>query len=147
MLIGLLGIGAANLSWAATLGVDVWSLADSQAGSGLGSKRDLESECSETRGRILVKDELIRSLIAGRSTLAEVTDQFMVLNDGYENHMFVIRHLYPGATDKEKMLWNVIGYTHHRLSRLPAWQRWATKARLRTELQTLSEELVSTPVN
>jgi len=145
----LLGVAAANFSWAASLGVEVWNQSDLDEGSGMESpqKRDWNSEYSETRGRIAAKEEMIKSLIEGRTTLADVTAQFMVLNDGYENHMLVVRMLFPGATDKEKMLWNVIGYLDHRLSSLPAWQRWATKARLRAEFQTLSAELVSAPVN
>ena len=149
MLIALLGVAAANLSWAATLGVEVWDLPDLLAGNKTGPHldRDLESEYSETRRRIAAKEEMVKSLIAGRSSLADVTAQFMVLNDGYEDHMVVVRMLNPGATDKEKMLWNVVGYVNQRLSDLPAWQRLAVNARLQTELQTLSSEFVSSPVN
>lgn len=149
MLIMLLGVAAANLSGAATLGVEVWDLPDLHAEDGTGSHldRDLEFEYSETRRRIAAKEEMIKSLIAGRSSLADVTAQFMVLNDGYEDHMLVVRMLNPGATDKEKMLWNVVGYVNQRLSDLPAWQRLAVNARLQTELQTLSAEFVSIPVN
>jgi hypothetical protein len=140
---------AANPSWATTLGVDVWNLPAlrEQAMTAAEQEEELDSEYAEVRDRIEAKEELVIGLIAGRSRMADVAAQFKVLNEGYRDHMGVIRRIYPGATDEEKMLWNVVDYTQYRMADLPAWQRLAILTRLHTELQALSAEFAAVPAN
>ena len=149
VLIALLATTAASTTWATTLGVDLWNLPDLREDVRTASEhnRVLDTEYMEASQRIRVKEEMISGLIAGRTSLAEVATQFAVINDGYENHMIVIRQLYPGATDQEKMLWNVLDYAYHRITHLPAWHRLAILARLQAELQSLSMEFTAVPVN
>jgi hypothetical protein len=149
VLIGLLATAAANPAWATTIGVDLWNLPDlhEDVRTASDQNQELDTEYMEANQRIQVKEEMISSLIAGRSSLAEVATQFTVINEGYENHMIVIRQLYPGATDQEKMLWNVLDYAFHRMARLPAWHRLAVMARLQAELRSLSVEFAAVPVN
>ena len=149
VLIVLLATAATNTSWATTFGVDLWNLPDLREDVRTASAQNqvLQSEQLEVSQRIRVKEEMISSLIVGRSSLAEVMTQFTVINEGYENHMIVIRQLYPGATDHEKMLWNVLDYAYHRMAHLPAWHRLAVMARLQAELQSLSMEFAAVPVN
>jgi hypothetical protein len=140
---------AANPSWAVALGVDVWNLPDvqEQARTAAEHEQELESEYIEIRSRIDAKEELIHGLIAGRSGLAEVAAQFTVLNEGYEEHLAVIRQTYPGATDEEKMLWNVVEFVDHRVGDLPHWQRLAVMTRIHSELRTLSAEFAAERAN
>ena len=149
VLIVLLATAAANTTWAMTVGVDLWNLPDLREDVRTASAQNQvrQSEQLEVSQRIRVKEEMISSLIAGRSSLAEVMNQFTVINEGYENHMIVIRQLYPGATDQEKMLWNVLDYAYRRMAHLTAWHRLAVMARLQAELQFLSMEFAAVPVN
>jgi hypothetical protein len=149
VLIALLATAAANTTWATTVGIDLWNLPDLHEDVRTASDQNqvLDTEYMEASQRIRVKEEMISSLIAGRSSLAEVATQFTVINEGYENHMIVIRQLYPGATDQEKMLWNVLDYAYHRMAHLPAWRRLAILARLQAEFQSLSMEFAAVPVN
>ena len=149
MLIALLATAAVGTTWTTTVGVDVWNLPDLHEEARASSDQSdvLEAEYMEASQRIRVKEEMISSLIAGRSNLAEVATQFTVMNEGYENHLIVMRLLYPGATDQEKMLWNVLDYVYHRLADLPAWHRLTVMARLQDELQFLSMEFAAVPVN
>src|SRR5207302_800885 len=68
--------------------------------------------------RIAYKDSLIRELVAGRATLAQVSDEFLRLNQEEPAAMFVLRSRYPGSGDEERSANNVIGFVHH--LRLPA---------------------------
>jgi len=97
--------------------------------------------------RIDAKEELINGLIGARLTLAEVVAQFMVLNEGYEHELAVIRRIYPGATDEEKMLWNVVDYSQQRINPLPVWQRIGVIARLQAEILALSAEFAAVHAN
>jgi len=148
-LIGLLVAATANPSWAVDLGVDVWNLPELREKVRIAAERDrgLQNEYVEVRHRIDAKEELINGLIGARLTLAEVVAQFMVLNEGYEHELAVIRRIYPGATDEEKMLWNVVDYSQQRINPLPVWQRIGVIARLQAEILALSAEFAAVHAN
>src|SRR5207253_5127135 len=74
------------------------------------SMRQLDSEDAEIQQRTGVKELLIQDLIAGHSSLAEITSQFLALNQGRPEYMWVIRTNFAGTTDEEKMARNVIQY-------------------------------------
>ncbi|WP_439622032.1 hypothetical protein [Gemmata sp.] len=91
----------------------------------------------EIQRRIAIKEQLVGDLIAGRTTLACVTEQFLALNQGRPEYMRVIRVTYPGVTDFEKSAHNVIGYTEGELGRYPAAQQDEVRRRLQAELRDL----------
>lgn len=78
----------------------------------------LNARTYELAARIAYKDSLVRELIAGRATLAQVSDEFLRLNEEEPVALKVVRDRYPGSGDEEKSANNVIGYV--RQLRLPA---------------------------
>jgi hypothetical protein len=60
--------------------------------------------------RIAYKDSLIRELVAGRATLAQVSDEFLRLNEEEPASLEVLRRCYPGPGDEERSAHNVLGY-------------------------------------
>lgn len=94
--------------------------------------RGLDAESGEVLRRMAVKEALVAELVAGRATLADVTDEFLVLNALRPRCMDSVRSGFPGETDAEKTAHNVIGYA---LPRVPDDARRAAVARrLRAEL-------------
>ena len=81
----------------------------------LGESLDLVS--ADIRRRVAIKEALDSDLIAGRATLACVTD--------------------PGDTDLEKAAHNVTGFVEAELSSRPAEHREVVRNRLRDELTSL----------
>jgi hypothetical protein len=68
--------------------------------------------------RIAYKDSLIRELVAGRTTLARVSDEFLRLNEEEPVELRVVRERCPGSGDEEKSAHNVLGFVLQ--LRLPA---------------------------
>jgi hypothetical protein len=130
----------ANPTWAASVGLDVWNVPALQEQNAVADERNrnLEDANQELHSRIDVKEGLIRNLIAGRTTLAAVRDQFLILDQDRPDYMFVIRQNKPGATDEEAMTHNVIGYTLIRLDGLSALEKLAVIARLDAEFRRMT---------
>ena len=68
--------------------------------------------------RIACKNALVDELIAGRATLAQVSDEFLRMNEEEPAILLILRHRYPGSGDEERSAHNVIGYV--RVRYLPA---------------------------
>ena len=77
--------------------------------------RRLEIEDEEIQKRIDIKEVLIADLIAGRTTLAEVTSEFLRLNQGREVYMITLRRSHPDVSDEEMTARNVIDFTAERI--------------------------------
>ena len=135
-------LALAQPTWAQAMGLDIWNMPalQQETRSYQAQSQELEAQGREVRSRITAKDLLIADLVAGRSTLAATTARFLELNELRPEYMEVIRITYPGATDEEKMVRNVITFTTAQLSRQPAWQRFGTLARLNMELAAFSAE-------
>ncbi len=88
---------------------------------------------SEIVRRIEIKDALIAELISGRTTLVEVTKQFLILNQSRPEYMTVIRASFPGSTDEEKTAHNVIGYIRGELSHASPVHQSQVLTRLKIE--------------
>ena len=78
--------------------------------------RELEDEDAEVLQRLAVKEVLVGDLIAGRTSLMEVTAEFLHLNENRPECLLVIRASCPGDTDVEKTAHNVIDYTLPRVA-------------------------------
>lgn len=85
--------------------------------------------------RIAIKNQLIAELIAGRTTLDEVTQKFLVMNQSHSEYMSSIRAAYPGDTDEEKTAHNVLGYIRAELEREPPARRAEVFGRLRAQFE------------
>lgn len=96
---------------------------------------ELDGVRLDLRQRIELKDSLIAELVAGRTTLADVTSQFLVLNESQPTYMEVIRLQFRGATDRERIARNVIAYAAIELGRSKLMERMLVVARLEYELQ------------
>ncbi len=101
-------------------------------------RENLELVNREIQRRIAIKEVLIAELIAGQTTLAAVTDQFLIMNQCRPEYMIIIRATYPGNTDFEKTAHNVIGFVGAELPRLSPAAQTEVCDRLETQLQCLS---------
>jgi hypothetical protein len=100
--------------------------------------KELENSDQEVRRRIEIKESLVRRLIEGRLTLAEVTSQFLLMNQGRPGYMEVIRNSYAGSSDEEKTARNVISYVTVELSQASSEQQAEVLERLECEFDCLS---------
>jgi hypothetical protein len=130
---------AVSPGWVRSFGLDVWSLPElhEEVAAAAEQSRELQAEDDDIQQRIVVKEALIADLIAGRTTLAEVTAQFLILNKARPEYMAVIRAHFPGSTDQEKVARNVIDYARPRV---------ADPVRREQLVQRLEAELVRMPV-
>jgi len=130
----------ANSEWGASLVVDMFRTQSvrEELKNELELRDNLDVVNTEIQRRIAIKEALVADLIAGRTTLAAVTDEFLVLNQGRPEYMLIIRASYPGETDEEKTAHNVIGYVTRELAPYPPETRAEVLHRLQTELQAHS---------
>src|SRR5688572_29044950 len=63
-------------------------------------RQDLEARQKAVSARIAFKDELVERLIVGQATLAEVSGEFLRVNQG-TTALELIRDIYPGSSDEE----------------------------------------------
>lgn len=134
--IALIGILAVHPTWAKSIGVDVWNVpalkeqlrATADEGARLGE------EDEAVLHRIAVKESLVTDLVAGRATLAEVTEQFYILDASRPAYLAVLRESYPAATDREMIARNVIAYA---LPRAAPEERETLSSRLEADLQQM----------
>ncbi|HEY8506242.1 MAG TPA: hypothetical protein VIL46_16765 [Gemmataceae bacterium] len=96
-------------------------------------ERELEAMYRAIDRRLRVKRELVRELIAGERTLAEVTDHFERLNRSAPVVVGAIRRYYPGRDDREKTARHVIRHAEAALADSPS-RREEVRARLEEEL-------------
>lgn len=99
---------------------------------------ELEGMSRELRQRIEVKNRLVDELLAGRTTLAEVTTQFLAMNQTRKEYMVTVRMHYSGATDAEKTARNVIGFASTDIAGYCPIQRALVLVRLEYQLQQLT---------
>ena len=70
----------------------------------------LNARTYELAARIAYKNSLVHELAAGRATLAQVSDEFLRLNEEEPVELMVVRNRYPGSGDEERSANNVIGF-------------------------------------
>jgi len=121
------------------LGTEAWIAlsAEEQEKQAGEIERELDLGAAELHQRHEAKQALVTDLTAGRTTLAEVTAQFMLLNYDRPACMDIIRRKFPGATDEEKMARNVLAFVDVMLSADPSIDRAAVRARLDAELASM----------
>jgi hypothetical protein len=124
---------------ALVLGIDAWSTMEAreQTREATEVERVLDTNCTELRQRYEAKTAMIDDLIAGRTTLAEVTAQFMLMNRDRPACMAVIRSTWPGATDEEMMARNVIGFVDTSLQGDTETDRAEVRSRLDAQLTAM----------
>lgn len=129
---------AADPTLVQSLGLDVWNYRalEREAAEAEAAGRDLTAEAVDVNQRIELKEALIGDLIAGRTTLAEVTTQFAALNEPRPHYQEVIRTHFPGRTDKEKLARSVIEYARPRITDAAEDQ---VMARLEAELAEMAD--------
>lgn len=135
-----LSVGAASAlspGWVRSAGLDVWNVPrlERAVNEAAEQNRQLDEEDAEIRHRIREKEVLVAELIAGRTTLADVTARFLVLNHPYPEYTRMIRVSYPGSSDEERAARNVIAYTLPRVG--DPSRRCAMASRLEAELQSI----------
>lgn len=103
----------------------------------------------ELRRQIEIKDTLIDELIAGETTLSEVTSQFLIMNRNQPTSMSLVQRDYPGATDEEKTARNVISFATAELSKGCPDRKAEVLAHLEAEFERIqnSPAIVAPPSN
>jgi hypothetical protein len=139
VLLVLVGAVAANPTWAAALGIDVWNLPAlrERLETDAERSRSFDHQSAEIRRRIDLKDQLVADLIAGRNTLADVTQEFLALNRDQPGYATTLQASFPGQTDEERTARNVLFYVSQRVGHLPPDRRAEVTARLDGELARL----------
>lgn len=94
--------------------------------------RRMQAQLEVSKARIAYKDELVSRLIAGQATLAEVSAEFLRMNQETPT-LGIIRDRYPGSNDEEKSARNVIEFVRAR--KLPAERNAEVLGRLRREFE------------
>lgn len=137
------GVLAANPVWATAAGLDVWNVPalQRQMATIEEHNRALAVAADDVKERIEAKEQLIRDLIAGRATLAQVTAAFLAINEGSPVCMKVIRQTFAGATDYEKHARNVVSFALARFKCETPGQHAEVRARLEDELHGLLRTL------
>jgi hypothetical protein len=132
--VACVGVLSVHPTWAKSLGADVWNMPalKEQLRETQSDIARLDAEDQGVRQRIAVKESLIQDLLAGRATLAEVTEQFTALDATRPEYMDVLRANYPAASDREVMARNVISYA---MPRVPAEERDAVSSKLEADLR------------
>jgi hypothetical protein len=104
--------------WVDSVGLDVFGVQafQQELNNELERERDLEVTSEEVRRRIEIKESLIAELIAGRRSLTEVSARFLELNRERPDYMESIRSTYPGNTDEERSVSNVLSYVEAELA-------------------------------
>ena len=88
--------------------------------------------------RIQIKDGLIEELVAGRTSLAEVANQFEILNQDVRECRIVFQSRYPGMSPEQQAAQNVIDFVRAR--EMSACERADVLGRLRDEFRQMYGE-------
>jgi hypothetical protein len=128
---------------AAATRLDMWSISEMDRELKAENERSHEYEgvTEDSDRRIEIKQELVRQLISGRTTLAEVTAQFHYLNRARPDCMLGLRISFPGKTDEEMMAENVMAYATMQLADEPLSSRLSAEVRLDAEFHRFIKSL------
>ena len=134
---GLGGVFAASPAWARSVGLDVWNVSAlaRQQREAVERRAELTAAQAEISQRIGLKEAVVGELVAGRTTLADATAEFLALNESHPEYVAMIRDSYPGSTDEERTARNVIGYAVMRADNPVEYDRLSR--RLDAELQAM----------
>lgn len=146
LLVAPVAVAATAPEWASSVGLDVWNLPalQTEIDDQVEFERSLATRDDDIRQRIEVKEILVADLIAGRTTLAEVTAQFLTLNRSQPHYMEALRSTYPGLGDEEMVARTVLGFVSARVRTESADRQAEVMSRLDAELNRLVES--QTPV-
>jgi hypothetical protein len=127
---------AANPSWAAAIGLDVWNLPALHARLEIEAekRRAFEAQDAELMQRMELKERLVADLIDGRTTLAEVTSDFLTLNRRWREYPLPMPAGSVGQTEEERAARDVLVYAALRTDHLPPARRAVVMAGLEVEL-------------
>lgn len=133
----VLGVLVGHPTLARSLGVDVWNalVYEEQLRECRNQRVELDAETDDLLRRITLKRAMIAELVAGRTTLDDVTERFPELSSTHPQSLKSLRESYPGATDREKTARKVISYA---LEEVPDECRGALAAKLYGELERMS---------
>lgn len=99
--------------------------------------KELEATRQEGLRLLEVQEMLVQRLIAGRVSLAEVTNQLLMMHQNHPAWLAVLRAEFPGNSDEEKTARNVIGWVAFELSRSNPDKQAEVLARLESEFECL----------
>ncbi|MCE9565204.1 MAG: hypothetical protein K8U57_24495 [Planctomycetes bacterium] len=94
----------------------------------------------ELRRQIQIKDMLVLELIAGRTTLEQVSSEFLLINQSQPGSTERLRKDYVGDTDEERTARNVIGFVAAELAKESPLRRASVLTRLQVELEQMREK-------
>ena len=120
--------------WSRRMGFDVWNVPGLEEELAAADRdRDRLAVVDGTlMHRIAAKEATVAELIAGRTTLADVTAFFLSLNAERPDMLAILRATYPDGTDEHRTAMNVIDYVAQRVA--DADERDVIVCRLTAEL-------------
>lgn len=135
----LIAVVVAHPGLARAAGVDFWNFADARATLAAEAAHStvLNDRDEVILRRIVVKEDLVESLVAGRTDLATVAARFLELNADEPAYLNVLRLSVRGDSDLERAARNVIDYCGPRVADPAA--RAAVLARLESQLERMQD--------
>ena len=125
-------------NWIETAGLDLWEVPALRKKMEDLSANDLvlKARLEDAHARLAVKEQLIDSLLAGRTTLKTVASEFIALDRTHPAVICSVRAAYKGATDEEKFARNVFEFAMAQLKNRGT-REYVILRRLEAELQQL----------
>jgi hypothetical protein len=135
----LAAVVAANPNLARAAGVDFWNLGEARAALAAATEESvaLSHRDDTVLRRIVIKEDLVADLLAGRTDLAAVAARFLELNADEPAYLEVLRASVRGDSDLERSARNVIEYCGQRVSDPAAFA--ALQTRLEAELERMQD--------
>lgn len=135
----LAAVVAANPGLARAAGVDFWNLGEARAALAAATEESvaLSHRDDTVLRRIVIKEDLVAELLAGRTDLAAVAARFLELNADEPAYLEVLRTSVRGDSDLERSARNVIEYCGQRVSDPAALA--ALQTRLEAELERMQD--------
>ncbi len=97
----------------------------------------LEVVGNDAKSRLFLKSEIAGNIIANRMTLAQATEEYIVLNRMGHNITSIICQRFPAPTLEEATALDVISFAKARLQNCPVDQQKPVLARLEREHEAL----------
>lgn len=133
------GVVVMHPGLARAAGVDFWNLADARAELATAAEQTvvLTGRDDTILRRIVIKEDLVDGVVAGRTDLAKVAAEFLELNADAPAHLDYLRTHVRGDSDLERSARNVIDYAASRTADVDARERLVR--RLEAELARMQD--------
>lgn len=110
----LVVVGAvyATSGWLTAAGYDVWRVTEYQHQLEVHEQysQQLDATMEGSEYRRMMKEEMVKDYLAGRTTFATMTDEFQHLNASCESIRHALHDMYPARDERETAARNVLDF-------------------------------------